>query len=214
MSRPDRLSSRWSGRSNVAARYAAAGGYSVVELVVVACAMATIGSMAIPQVRASLDDFRTAGAARYISARLQRARMEAVTRSADVALKVTETSSGYSYAVYVDGNRNGVRAAEIQSGTDRPLVPPERLLDHFPGVDFGALPGLPPVDPGGTPPGSDPIRLGSSSLATFAAAGTSSSGSLYIRGRRSTQYVVRIYGQTGKTRVLKFDLRTLQWKPL
>jgi type II secretory pathway pseudopilin PulG len=212
MSRPDRH--QWSGRPKVAARYRAAGGYSIVELIVVACAIATIGSMAIPQVRASLDDFRTAGAARYVSARLQRARMEAVMRSADVAMKVTETTSGYSYAVYRDGNRNGVLAAEIQSGTDPSLVPPERLLDQFPGVDFGALPGLPAVDPGGTPPGSDPIRLGSSSMATFAPAGTSSSGSLYIRGRRNNQYVVRIYGQTGKTRVLKFDVRTLQWKPL
>jgi hypothetical protein len=129
-------------------------------------------------------------------------------------LKVTQTPGGYSYAVYVDGNRNGVRSADIQNGTDRQLVPAERLFDQFPGVDFGALPGLPSVDPGGTPPGSDPVRLGSSSLATFAPAGTSSSGSLYIRGPRNTQYVVRIYGQTGKTRVLKFDLRTGKWKPL
>jgi hypothetical protein len=70
------------------------------------------------------------------------------------------------------------------------------------------------VDSGGTPPGTDPIRLGSSSMATFAASGTSSSGSLYIRGRRNAQYVVRIYGQTGKTRVLKFDARSRQWKGL
>ena len=30
----------------------------------------------------------------------------------------------------------------------------------------------------------------------------------------NTQYVVRFYGQTGKTRVLKFDVRARQWKPL
>lgn len=203
-----------SGRSQAAARFVASGGYSIVELVFVAGTIATVGSMAVPQVRASLDDFRTAGAARYISARLQRARMDAVIRSADVGLQVTQTTSGYSYAVYVDGNRNGVRSADITNGTDRQLVAPERLFDQFPGVEFGALPGLPSVDPSGTPPGSDPIRLGSGNFATFSSAGTSSSGSLYIRGRRSTQYVVRIYGQTGKTRVLKFDLRTWLWKPL
>ena len=93
-------------------------------------------------------------------------------------------------------------------------MPPERLFDQFTGVDFGAIPGLPAVDVGGTPPGADPIRLGNSSLATFTPTGTSSSGSLYIRGRRNAQYVVRIYGQTGKTRVLKFDARTRQWKGL
>jgi type II secretory pathway pseudopilin PulG len=189
-------------------------GYTVVELLFVIGTVATLGSVAIPQLLAGLDDFRTAGAARHIAARLQRARMDAIVRSADVGLQVTQVTGGYSYAVYVDGNRNGVRTADIQQALDRRLVAPERLFDHFAGVDFGAIPGLPAVDPGGTPPGTDPVRLGSGNMATFAASGTSSSGSLYIRGRANTQYVVRIYGQTGKTRVLKFDARSLQWKPL
>jgi len=189
-------------------------GYSVIELVFVAGAIATLSSIVVPQTLAALDDLRTAGAARYVSARLQRARMEAVIRSADVGLQVTVANGVYSYAVYVDGNRNGVRSADILSGRDTRLMPPERLGDQFSGVEFGAIPGLPSVDPGGTPPGSDPIRLGSSNFATFAASGTSSSGSLYIRGPRNVQYVVRIYGQTGKTRILKFNLRTRQWKPM
>ena len=198
----------------MSARVTTRSGYTIVELLFVLGTVATLSSVAVPQVLAGLDDFRTAGAARHIAARLQRARMDAVVRSADVGLQVTTTAGGYNYAVYVDGNRNGVRASDIQGGTDKRLVPPERLSDQFTGVDFGAIPGLPAVDSGGTPPGTDPIRLGSSSMATFAASGTSSSGSLYIRGRRNAQYVVRIYGQTGKTRVLKFDARSRQWKGL
>jgi hypothetical protein len=194
-------------------RLALANGYTAVEFLFVVGMAATLGGIAVPQIFTGLDDFRTAGAARHVSARLQRARMDAVLRSADVAFQVTQTAAGYSYAVYVDGNRNGVRTLEIQRGTDRRLVAPERLFDQFPGVDFGAVPGLPGVD-GGTPPGTDPIRLGAGSLATFTAVGTSSSGSLYIRGRWNAQYVVRIYGQTGKTRVLKFDPRSQQWKGL
>jgi hypothetical protein len=185
-----------------------------VELLFVVGTVATLGSVAIPQVLTGLDDFRSAAAARHIAARLQRARMDAVVRSKDVGLQVTLVPGGYSYAVYVDGNRNGVRTTDISQGIDRRLVAPERLFDQLTGVDFGAIPGLPAVDPGGTPPGTDPVRLGSGSLATFTASGTSSSGSLYIRGRRNTQYVVRIYGQTGKTRVLKFDAGSRQWKPL
>jgi len=211
MSRPDR--SKWSGRP-IVVRAGRARGYTVLELVFATATMVTIGGVAVAQTTARLDDYRAAGAARYLSARLQRVRMDAVTRSADVGLLVTQTVRGYSYAVYIDGNRNGVRSADIQRGTDRQTIAPERLIDQFPGVDFGALPGLPAVDPGGTPPGSDPIRLGVSNMATFTAAGTSSSGSVYIRGRRNQQYVVRIYGQTGKTRVLKFESRTRQWNPL
>jgi type II secretory pathway pseudopilin PulG len=188
-------------------------GYSLVELMFVAGLIATVSAIAIPQVATGLDEFRTAGAARYISTRLQRTRMEALARSVDVAMQIAQTTNGYAFAVYVDGNHNGVLTADIVGGADRRLGPIERLGDHFGGVDFGAVPGLPAVDVGGTPPGTDPIRLGSSNLASFASAGTATSGSLYVRGR-SAQYVVRIFGGTGKTRVMKFHPRTKQWKPL
>lgn len=190
-----------------------ASGYSVLELVFVAGTIGTLSGIAVPQFLTALDNFRTAGAARYVSARLQRVRMEAVMRSADVALQVTQTAGGYCFGVYADGNRNGIRTRDIQRGIDRALGATERLADHFTGVDFGAIRNLPPVDPGGTPPGDDPIRIGAGNLATFTTAGTATAGSVYIRGR-TAQYVVRIFGETGKTRVLKFDSRTRQWRPL
>jgi type II secretory pathway pseudopilin PulG len=188
-------------------------GYSLVELLFATGLIGTMAAVAIPQVTAGIDEFRTAGAARYISTRLQRTRMEALARSVDVAMQFTKTAHGYTFAVYADGNRNGVLTADILSGADRGLGAVERIRDHFAGVDFGTLPVLPPIDVGGTPPGTDPIRLGPGNLASFAAAGTSTSGSVYLRGR-AAQYVVRIFGGTGKTRVMKFHPRTKQWKPL
>jgi type II secretory pathway pseudopilin PulG len=189
-------------------------GYSLLELLFTTSTIVTVAAFAVPGILASIDDQRAVGAARYVSARVQRARMEAVARSASVALRFVETSDGYAFAVYVDGNRNGVRTADIQRGIDRELMPLEQLTSLFVGVDFGVLPGLPPVEPGSPPPGADPIKLGASNLLTFVAAGTSSSGSLYIRGRRGAQYVVRVFGQTGKTRVLKFDAGARRWNPL
>ena len=189
-------------------------GYSLIELAIVAGLVATLSATTLPPLLTNLDDFRTAGAVRHMSARVQAARMEAVLRSADVALRFTVTRSGYSYAVFQDGNGNGVRTRDIARGTDRQIEAPERLPDQFPGIDFGALPGLPPIDPASSPPGDDPIRLGSSNILTFSALGTSSSGSLYIRGQRAAQYAIRILGESGKTRVLKFDSRSQKWKPL
>jgi hypothetical protein len=188
-------------------------GYSLLELIFTAALCVTAGAVAAPLLLTALDDVRMTGAVRYLSARLQQTRMEAVKRSADVGLQFVETAKGYAYAVYVDGNGNGVRTIDIQRGDDRRIGSIEHLADHFSGVDFGVLPGLPPVDAGGSIPGTDPIRLGPSRILTFTAAGTSSSGSLYLRGRRSLQYVIRVLGETGKTRVLKFDLRGHQWKP-
>jgi hypothetical protein len=192
----------------------ASRGYSVLELVFVAALGITLTAAAVPQYLSAIDDFRAVGATRYISARLQRARMEAVTRSAQVAVQFTQTAAGYSYAVYVDGNRNGVLTRDIQRGIDRLVGAPERLPDQFTGVDFGAIPGLPAVDAGGTSPGTDPIRLGSGNFASFSPAGTSSSGTVYIRSRRDAQYAVRIFGETGRTRMWKFDRGARQWRPL
>ena len=195
-------------------RRRASSGYSLVELAFVMGILVTLTGIAIPQMLASLDDLRALGATRYLSTRLQRARSEAVARSANVAVRFVQEGEGYAFAVYVDGNRNGVRGLDIERGVDRRLGASERLGDSFSGVEFGTIPNLPPVDAGGAGPGSDPIRLGPTGSATFTALGTATPGSLYIRSRRGAQYVIRIFGETGKTRMLRFDVSTKQWKPL
>lgn len=191
-------------------RWQTAHGYSVLELIFVCALISTISGFAIPQALATLDDFRAAGAARYLSARLYRARMLAVMRSTSVAIRFSRTPNGYSFAEYQDGNGNGVLAADIGADIDRRVSAPESLHDNFKDVEFGTQPGLPPIDPGGAPPGDDPIRLGAGSLLSFTARGSSSTGSVYLRGRRA-QYAVRVFGDTGKSRVLKFDRRSGRW---
>ncbi len=189
-------------------------GYSLVELLFVTALIATVSAVAIPGILATVDDARAIGATRYLSTRLQHARMESVMRSADVGLRFVASETGYAYATYVDGNGNGIRTADILSGIDWPLRPAERLPDFFYGVDFGVLPGLPPVESGGAPPDGEPVKVGASRILTFTAIGSSSSGSVYVLGSTGAQYVIRIFGVSGKTRVLKFNSQTHKWKPL
>jgi len=188
-------------------------GYSLIELLFVLSTAATLGAIAVPPFLAAIDEYRTAGAVRYVSTRIQRTRMEAVSRSTNAAMQFVQAGTGYSFGIYVDGNGDGVRTADIGNGVDVRLGAIERVPDNYPGVDFGLLPALPPVDPGGPPPGTDPIKLGSSTLLSYSSIGTSSAGSVYIRGRK-VQYVIRILGDTGRTRVLKFDRRDRLWKGL
>jgi type II secretory pathway pseudopilin PulG len=173
--------------------------------------IAIVSGAAVPQLLSGLDDFQTLGAARYMTSRLQQARMDAISRSASVGMRFVRDETSTTYAVYQDGNSNGVLSRDIQRGLDPEIHPFERLEDNFRGVQFGTLPDLPAVDGSGTPPGSDPIRLGSSDMVSFTALGTSTSGSLYIRGRGNAQYAVRIFGETGRIRVLKFDSRNRHW---
>lgn len=189
-------------------------GFSTIEILFTAATALTLGGVAVPSLRHATDSMKAAGAARHVASRLQRARMEAIARSADVAVRFAAVGGGYAFTVFVDGNRNGVLSADIDHGVDWQLGPPGRLGDDFGGVEFGTLPDLPPIDAGGTPPGINPIRLGTSGAATFSPLGTSSTGTLYIKGSGNQQLAIRIYGETGKTRIMKYDAGARRWSPL
>ncbi|MEP7310081.1 MAG: GspH/FimT family pseudopilin [Acidobacteriota bacterium] len=188
-------------------------GYTLIELMFVMVLSLTLGAVATPQLLAAVEDVRAAGAVRYVATKLEHARMEAILRAADVGWQFIDSEGGYTYRPFVDGNHNGIRTREIQRGVDTPIGAAERLSNYFAGVDFGIVPGLPAIERGGTSPGTDPIKLGTSNILTFSALGTSSSGSLYLRGRMGAQYVIRVLGETGRLRILKFDARTQAWKP-
>ena len=195
-------------------RLTAAPGYSLAELAVTLGVVATVAASAVPAVEAGLDEARTAGAARYLSARLADTRMEAIQRSTEVAMRFDSTGHGYTYAVYADGNHNGVLARDVQDDIDRRIRGEESLSNHFRNVEFGMLPGLPAIDAGGTPPGNDPIRCGASNSLSFGPLGTSSSGTVYLLGRSRSQYAVRVFGGSAKIRVYRFDWRSNRWSPL
>jgi len=187
-------------------------GFTFAELLFAVGVASVLSAAAAPQLLAGLDEWRTRGAVRYLSSRLYRARMESAIRNVDTGVRFAVAGSTIEYFTVVDGNRNGVRAADLQSGVDRIIDHRERLADRFAGVDFGTLPGLPPVDPSGAAPGTDPIRLGSGDMVTFTPLGSSSPGSLYVRGRGHVQYVLRMFAETGRIRILRYYPGTREWK--
>ena len=186
----------------------------MVELAVVLGLTVTATATALPPMLTRLEEARVAGAARYLAARFYDTRMEAITHATEVALRFTPTNAGFVFAVFVDGNGNGVLSRDIQQNVDRLLHSPEQLSSQFSGVDFGTLPGLPAIEAGSPAPGDDPIRFGASRMVSFSALGTSSSGTLYIRSRSDTQYAIRLVGATARVRTYRFDPRTHEWQPL
>ncbi len=112
------------------------------------------------------------------------------------------TPIGVSISVIQDGNRDGVRTRDIDLQIDRLIEAPILLPQLFPGVEIGLTPQT---------PGSDPVQLGGSNLLSFTPHGTASSGSVYIRGRDGTQWVVRVLGATGRTRVLRYVPASSEW---
>ncbi len=187
-------------------------GYSLIELMVVLGIVATAAGVAVPLLLSTLDASRTQGAARYLSGRLHLARMEAVKRSANVALRFEGEDTAYRYAIYMDGNGNGVLARDINSGVDPRIGAPEQIGEKFSGVVFGILEGVTGIDDS-TPlgAGADPIRFGSSDLLSFSPLGSCTPGTLYLHGRGKQQVAVRVLGATGRVRLFRFDFWRRKW---
>ena len=173
------------------ARIGSARGYTLVELLFVAATIAVLAAAAIPQLTAGIERSRTVAAARYLASRLALARAQAVARSANVALLFTAAKGTSIVGMYVDGNGNGVRSAEITAGVDAVIGTPVRLSDLFPHVLLFLN------DPSVT------STFDTTALMSFSPWGTASSRTLYLRGGDGSQYAVRVLGATGRTRVLR-----------
>ena len=187
-----------------------APGFTLLELLFVVATSGTLAALAVPLSLRALDDFHTRSAARYLAQRIGSARFDAIRRSTTHGMRFVAGPSDYELTTVADGNRNGLRTSELASGVDRVLSEPERIGTHFSGVAFGFHEGVPDADgqPAGT---SDGVRIGASRLLAVNPDGTATSGTLYLRGRGRSQYAVRVFGVTGRVRVLKFDAIRQRW---
>jgi type II secretory pathway pseudopilin PulG len=184
--------------------------FTILELLFALAIAGTLTTIAVPQGLRALDDFRTRAAARYLAQRLADARLSAVKRSLAQGLRFEPGSPDYRITAVADGNANGLRTAEIQAGIDRTLPVPEVIGSLFEGVAFGILDNVPDAD-GQAANGTAGVRVGSARLLAMNPDGTSSSGTLYLRGRDRAQYAVRVLGVTGRVRMLRFDHVRRRW---
>ena len=176
---------------------------TLVDSIVSLGVVTVLAGLAVPFLATAREESQVIAAARYLAAQAMLARSRAAQHGAAVGLRFDRDARGYRYAPYVDGDGDGIRAADVASGVDRPLGPHQRLGDAYPLVRFELDPALPSVTGRPTGNGSaDPVRFGAGDTLTFSPLGTATSGSLYLRGRSGRQCALRVLGTTGRIRVL------------
>ena len=168
----------------------------------------SLASLAVPTLLAGRDRYRANQAARHLATVIRDVRGRAIADGHQVALRFADDAA--SWAAYADGNRNGVRTADIERGIDLAIGSSSRLSEIAPGVQFGVLPGTVDIETG-APLGGGGVRTGAGNWLSFGPSGSSSSGTLYLRGPGSLQFAVRVFGATGRVRVFRFDARQRAW---
>jgi hypothetical protein len=96
--------------------------------------------------------------------------------------------------IHDDGDGDGVRNDDIDSGVDPLVFGPVSVKSRWPKVTVGFIRGFTARDPKGNPVGdlSDPIRFGRSDIASFSPLGDCSPGSVWLGDGRSRQSLVRL----------------------
>ncbi|HYN41720.1 MAG TPA: hypothetical protein VE129_08090 [Thermoanaerobaculia bacterium] len=129
-----------------------------------------------------------------IASVFSQARNRALFRNGYSGVKWIARDGDLTLEIHDDGDGDGVRNDDIASGVDPLVFGPVSTRNRWPKVTVAFIPGFLARDPKGNPVGdlSDPIRFGSSDIASFSPAGDCSPGSVWLGDGRSRQALVRL----------------------
>jgi Tfp pilus assembly protein FimT len=171
---------------------------------------ALLAGMAVPVTANAIDSSRARYAAGFVASRLRLARQQAVFKTRSVGVVFQQTATGrWRFRICVDGNGNGIRRAETVSGKDPCSEGPYDLTEMFTDVAIAVDPTL--AGPEGSAASPNPVRFGSSQIASFSPAGSCTAGTVYLRSRKGVQYAIRVGNVSGRTRILRYETGSRRW---
>jgi type II secretory pathway pseudopilin PulG len=189
-----------------------ARGYTLIDTVVAAGLCSMMSAVAMPMIGGTLDRERTIIGAQVLAGQLQRARLESLKRARGAAVRLDVIGDRTAMQLFIDGDGDGVRQADVEDGTDPALTPLEYLDQHASGISLRINQAITDAGGGGDlQAGDDPLRIGNTALLAFSPYGSATSGTLYVSGQRGPQMAIRVFGATGRVRLMTFDPQARRW---
>ena len=189
-------------------------GYSLTELLT---AMSIIGlfiAISIPMLSNISRKRQLHAASREIRSIFHFARARAIAKNRHVGVKFRKNSGRWEYALYEDGDWDGVRNDDILDGTDPRIGDSREVLEGMSGVWID----LPPFrisDPDTKrilSSSASPIRFGRSTICAFSYNGSGTPGSIFLTDGNEAAMIVRVFGATGRVRSLIYNRSLTRWE--
>lgn len=187
-------------------------GYSLSEVLVVIAIVGLFTSIAFPTVTSMIRRSALRAAAGELRSIFHAARMRAIARSTNCGLKFFLADGEWQYAIYDDGDGDGVRNDDIRDGIDKRVAPARPALRESKAATIGLLDrAIKDPDGDALVPSAPPVRFNRSAICSFSPMGESTPGTIYLTDRAGELYAVRVYGISAKITTLRYDAKALRW---
>jgi prepilin-type N-terminal cleavage/methylation domain-containing protein len=189
-------------------------GMTLPEAVVSVAILGLLVAVALPALDRMIRRAALRGAALTVIEVLRIAQEDARLLDRERGVKFELFGGEWRYAVYEDGNRDGVRNKDIASGADRLIDGPHPLPRHPTFARIGLVDAIPDPDTGRPMPiGASAVQFGTSTICSFSVNGDGTPGSIYLTdGREDEAAMVRSSGNGGALRILYYGLDGVGWR--
>jgi prepilin-type N-terminal cleavage/methylation domain-containing protein len=189
-----------------------ANGYTLAEMLVTVAIIGLFVLVSIPAFGSIQRRFALRAATAQLRAVFHATRIRAIARGQHSGLRFFRVGGEWNFAVYDDGDGDGLRNDDIARGVDTLVAPPRVIFPESRVITIGLLDRT-IKDPDGQnlTPRDSPVQFNRSALASFSPYGESTPGTIYITDRGRDLWAVRVYGATAKIRVTRYDAATRTW---
>ncbi len=189
-------------------------GFTLIEFLIVVAIVGLMIAITLPSFGRMRRHAALKAAAAELRTQFHQARSRAIAHNVNCGIKFLLLAGEWHFAIYEDGDGDGVRNDDIKSGKDRLIARPRVALPTSNAVTIGLL-DIAIKDPDGDllSPSKSPVVFNTSTICSFSPLGQSTPGTIYLTDRtRGDLYAVRVFGTSAKIRVLRYLRETGKWR--